>query len=327
MEQRDAYHPLALGGLSIRGRLLLAPMAGITDDVMRLLCHRFGAAMTYTEMISAKGLLMSQKSRELLQTREGEGPVAAQLFGSDADAMARAAHDIEQTCHNISMIDINMGCPARKITRAGEGSALLKDLPLAGRIMERVVCAVNLPVSVKIRIGFESGENVAVRIANIAAQSGVCALTVHGRTREQGYAGQADWDTVAQVKQSVGDAMAVIGNGDIRNWDMAQRRMERSGCDGVMIGRAAIGRPWVFSRHAPDIDERLAVIREHLTLEMEKRGEARAIAFMRKILAAYVHGMPGAANARARIFAAGNYDEAYAALTDVFTGMESAKGK
>ncbi len=318
MQDDILCRPLRLGGLLIPSRLFLAPMAGITDDVMRMLCHRFGAALTYTEMVSAKGLLMSEKSRELLLSRPDGGPVAAQLFGHEADVMSQAAMYIQRHCTHISMIDINMGCPAHKIVRSGEGSALLTDLKQAANIMERVVRSVSLPVSVKIRLGFSKGADVSTEFARIAMDCGVCAVTVHGRTKDQGYAGVADWDAVKRFKQSVGDRLVVIGNGDVKNTVQARSRMEQSGCDAVMIGRAAIGNPWVFSGKTPDASERLNVIFEHLALESEKYGEAYAITSLRKILAAYIHGIPGAAKARAAIFKATDMTTVKKELEELF---------
>ena len=321
MERTGLCRPLSLGGLLIPGRLVLAPMAGVTDDVMRLLCGRYGAAFACTEMVSAKGMLMNAKSRELLSTRKGEGPVAAQIFGHEPGVMAQAVQYIEKNCPGIAMIDINMGCPALKIVRSGEGSALLADLKLAAKIMQAVVKAVRLPVSIKIRTGYGANTDVSREIAAIAMEAGICAVTVHGRTREQGYTGKADWEPVAAVKRTVGSRMAVIGNGDVKNSAEAEARMEQTGCDAVMIGRAAIGSPWVFSKELPDPAERLAVIKEHLSLEVEKYGEANAIAHMRTILAAYVHGMPGAAKARAVFFHSTKFAPVYRALEELFIGI------
>jgi tRNA-dihydrouridine synthase B len=328
MGNEGLYVPLMLGGFNIPGRLILAPMAGYTDGVMRLMCERYGAALCVTEMVSAKGLLMGGASGALLETPREAGATAAQIFGSDPDTMAQAARRIEaEFAGRIDIIDINMGCPARKVTRMGEGSALLNDLPLASRIMTAVARAVKLPVSVKIRLGYQPGRDVSVEMAQRAADAGVCAMTVHGRTCAQGYAGQADWDPVAAVKRAVGGAVAVIGNGDVKNVRDAQRRMEQSGCDAVMIGRAAIGAPWVFADRPLGCAEKRAVVREHLEREIAARGERLALPFMRKILAAYVHGMPGAARTRARILGASDAATVFAAVDEIFCGMEEGGGK
>ncbi len=327
MENALLRRPLCLGGLLINGRVVLAPMAGITDDVMRMLCHRFGAALTYTEMISAKGLLMSEKSRELLCSHPNGGPVAAQLFGHEPDVMAQAASYIQKHYPHISMIDINMGCPAHKIVRSGEGAALMLDPKLAGRIMERVVRSVSLPVSVKIRLGYVADTDISYEFASIAQNSGIRAITVHGRTADMGYSGAADWESVQKVKQTVGDAMAVIGNGDVKNLKQAAMRMEQTLCDAVMIGRAAIGAPWVFSARKPGASERLQVIFEHLALEAEKYGDEHAIAFLRKLLAAYIHGMPGAAKARAAIFRTTELSKVKAELIELFHSINEGAGK
>jgi nifR3 family TIM-barrel protein len=307
---------------------MLAPMAGFTDDVMRSLCHRYGASLGFTEMVSAKGLLMSQASRSLLCSRYDCGAVAVQLFGHDENVMAQAAQLIEGEYGGIfSAIDINMGCPARKIVKSGEGSALLTDLPRARRIMEAVVKTCRLPVSVKIRIGDVKGHNVAVEVAKMALEEGISAITVHGRTRDMGYAGQADWNAVGEVKAAVGKRMVVIGNGDVKSAAQAQSRIKETGCDAVMIGRAAIGRPWVFSDRVPERAEQFAVIRRHLEKEAEKVGEALAVPAMRKTLAAYIHGMTGAARAREAIYRAETVGAVWEALNGIFSVIDREEAK
>lgn len=289
-----------IGSVVLPGRLLLAPMAGVTDQAMRLICSQMGCSFAYTEMVSAKGYLMSEKSRELLALHAEEPPLAVQIFGSDPETMAEAARKIEQREDpRIVMIDINMGCPAVKIVRNGDGSALIRNLPLAGRIIETVVRAVRMPVTVKTRIGFDKGENISKDFATMAASSGASALTVHGRTREQGYAGKADWDAVAQAKQAV--SIPVIGNGDVASLAQAKQRIKETGCDAIMIGRAAMGNPWVFSDREPTQQERLSIVNTHIDLEVALRGERFAVPFLRKIMAAYIHSEPGAAKARDRI--------------------------
>lgn len=295
--------PWQIGPLHLPGRLMLAPMAGVSDQAMRLLCGERGCSFAYTEMVSAKGYLMSRKSAALLALHPDEGRVGAQIFGSDPAVMAEAARRIvEKEDGRIALIDLNMGCPAGKIVRNGDGSALTRDLPLAGRIIESVAKAVPVPVTVKTRKGFDQGEDVSRDFARMAEQSGAAALTLHGRTRAEGYSGTADWDAVAAAKQAVD--IPVIGNGDVKSRQEAAQRLRETGCDAVMIGRAAMGAPWVFEGAEPDALERWHVIRRHIALEIELRGEAFAVPFLRKIMAAYIPSRPGAAKARARINAA-----------------------
>lgn len=289
-----------IGSVIIPGRLFLAPMAGITDQAMRLICAQMGCHFSYTEMVSAKGYLMSAKSAELLQIHPQEPWLAAQIFGSDPQTMAEAAKRIQyREDQRIVMLDINMGCPAVKIVRNGDGSALIRNLPLAGRIIEAVVRAVKMPVTVKTRMGFLAGQNVSAAFAKMAEASGAAALTLHGRTREQGYAGLADWEAVGQAKRAV--SIPVIGNGDVKSREEAEKRMLETGCDAVMIGRAAMGNPWVFAGKTPTAEERYAVVERHIDLEVALRGEAFAVPFLRKLMAAYIHSAPGAAKARASI--------------------------
>lgn len=285
----------------LQGGLLLAPLAGITDWPMRLICKRMGCSFAYSEMVSAKGLCYGgAKTQELLYVHPEEGQIGAQIFGKEPDIMADAAKRIiDERADSIALIDINMGCPARKVASNGEGSALLKDLPLAGRIMEAVAKAVDVPVTVKCRKGFFDGEDVSAEMAHIAEQSGMAAICVHGRTREQAYAGRADWQAVAKAKQAC--SIPVIGNGDVDSFEVAQGRMRETGCDGIMIGRAAMGNPWVFNGEMPSRQELYDTALQHLDYAIELRGERFGIPHMRRQLALYIHGMPGAAQARARI--------------------------
>lgn len=300
MDRDELDRPWRIGPVALPGRLLLAPMAGVSDQVMRLLCKERGCSFAYTEMVSAKGYLMSKKSAELLALHPDEGPVGAQLFGSDPAVMAEAARRIvEKEDGRLVLIDLNMGCPATKIVRNGDGSALTRDLRLAGRIIESVANAVPVPVTVKTRKGFGEGEDVSRDFARMAEQAGAAALTLHGRTRAEGYSGAADWDAVAAAKQAV--SLPVIGNGDVKSREEAARRMRETGCDAVMIGRAAMGDPWVFEGKTPKASERWRVIQRHIDLEVALRGEAFAVPFLRKIMAAYIPSRPGAARARARI--------------------------
>lgn len=299
---------LAIGSQTIDPPVVLAPMAGVTDPPFRLLCKRFGCGMVCSEMVSDKALVHgNRRTRDMLTVDMRERPVSIQIFGSEPETMADAARIVEE--YRPDIIDINMGCPAPKIVKNGEGSALLRDLDLAGRIIAAVVSAVSTPVTVKMRLGWDSGHIVAPDLARRAQDAGAAAIAVHGRTREQFYSGKADWDAIAKVRQVV--SIPVIGNGDVIDPVSAAAMMEMTGCQGVMIGQGALGNPWVFHRIGeflagrtdpglPSISERLDVVREHARGQVELCGEERGIKEMRKHLAWYFKGMPGAAAQRGR---------------------------
>ena len=299
---------LKIGTFTTKNNIFLAPMAGITDMPFRCLCARFGAGLTYTEMISAKGMYYNdKKTGRLTITHPDEAPCAVQIFGSEPDIMAEAVQVFNER-DDIALIDINMGCPAPKIVRNGEGCALMQNEKLASEIIKAVAKASKKPVTVKFRKGFERIN--AVEFAKMAEESGAAAVAVHGRTREQLYSGKADWDIISRVKQSV--SIPVIGNGDIRIPEDAVKMLEQTGCDAVMIGRGALGNPWIFKKilqyiykgeliSDPTNEERYRVIKEHCEMMIKVKGEKTAVNEMRKHIAWYIKGMPDASRMRDEI--------------------------
>ena len=289
--------------------LVLAPMAGITDLPFRIICREMGAGILYSEMVSAEALIRDQaRTMSMLVTEPRERPVAFQIFGSRPASLATAAEILSE--REIDIIDINMGCPVPKVLKSGSGSALLKDLGLAREIMSAVVKASKKPVTIKIRLGWDAKNIVAVEFAQAAEQAGVAAITVHGRTRTQGFSGTADWTMIRKVKQSVG--IPVIGNGDVRSGADAKRMLDETGCDGVMIGRAIQGNPWIFHEARafletgveiphPSIQERRTVMLRHLRDVVALLGENIGVREMRKHLCWYTKGLPGGGEFRQRI--------------------------
>lgn len=291
-------------------RLLLAPMAGVSDEAFRTLCREQGADLTYTEMVSAKGLsYANEKTRHLLHLAEGEDQVAVQLFGHEPDVMADQARWVEQEMgETLAYLDINMGCPARKIVSKEDGSALMKTPDLAAAIVRAVSAAVEHSVTVKFRRGWAEGDETCVEFARRMEDAGAAAVAVHGRYALQLYRGRADWDAIARVKAAV--SIPVVGNGDVKSGADAVALVERTGCDAVMIARAAEGNPWVFAQckaalagepepAKPSVEERIAMARRHARLLAEREG--RNIVRMRKHAMWYMTGLPGAAAARAKI--------------------------
>ena len=299
---------LKIGNVVMDNPLVLAPMAGVTDLPFRLLCKEQGAGLICMEMVSAKAIYYKNKNTEsLLEIDPREKPVSLQLFGSDPEIMAQMAHQIEDRPFDI--LDINMGCPVPKVVNNGEGSALLKDPELVRNIVTAVVQAIDKPVTVKIRRGFDDDHINAVEIAKIIEDCGAAAVAVHGRTREQYYSGKADWDIIRQVKEAV--QIPIIGNGDVTSPETAIALMEQTGCDGVMIGRAVRGNPWLFSeilyymetgqhKARPTIEKVKAMILKHARMQVEVKGEYTALREMRKHVAWYTAGFPHSARLRAR---------------------------
>lgn len=298
-----------IGSVMVPGKLILAPMAGVTDLPFRLLCKEKGADLIYTEMVSAKGIFYNSKNTEaLMEVNEQERPVALQLFGADPDIVSRMAAQIEG--RNFDILDINMGCPVPKVVNNGEGSALLKDIPLAEEIIRRTVKATNKPVTVKIRRGFQNGEEQALELAKAAEAAGASAVAVHGRTREQYYSGKADWDVIRRIKESI--SIPVIGNGDIFSGEDAEKIFVETGCDAVMIGRGARGNPWIFQqiRHymetgeclpKPSMKELSDMILRHAKMQTEWKGELYGMREMRTHFAWYTSGYPHSAAMRRRV--------------------------
>ncbi len=290
---------LQIGNVNIPGRLMLAPMAGVTDMPFRLLCRELGCGMACTEMVSAKAILYNNRNTwELLRTGKEEHPVAVQLFGSDPEIVGSMARRIEEGPFDI--IDFNMGCPVPKVVNNGEGSALMKDPELAKRLLHALVSRVKKPVTVKFRKGFDDRHVNAVEIAKIAEDCGVAAVAVHGRTREQYYSGRADWEIIRRVKEAV--KIPVIGNGDIFTPQDAKRMLEETGCDGLMLARGARGNPWLFERinryldtgelmPAPDVQTVSEMILRHARMQVELKGEAVGMKEMRKHIAWYTAGL------------------------------------
>ncbi|MDE5820472.1 MAG: tRNA dihydrouridine synthase DusB [Lachnospiraceae bacterium] len=308
---------LKIGNVTLPNNIILAPMAGVTDLPFRVLCAEQGAGMVCMEMISAKALSYHNKNtEELLHISEKEGLVSLQLFGSEPELMGEMAKQIEE--RPFAVLDINMGCPVPKIVNNGEGSALMKNPLLAGKIIEAVARSTDKPVTVKIRRGFDDAHENAAEIARIAQESGAAAVTVHGRTREQYYAGEADLTCIRAVKQAL--RIPVIGNGDVADAASAKRMLEETGCDGVMVGRAARGNPWIFTQIArglaeervekPDRDEVKHMMLRHAGMLLEEKGEYIGVREMRKHVAWYTAGYPNSAAMRRAV----NEVTSYAAL-------------
>lgn len=308
---------LKIGNVTLDNPVILAPMAGVSDLPFRLLCREQGAGMVCTEMISAKAIYYKNKNTEsLMAIHEDERPVSLQLFGSEPDILAAMAKRIEDRPFDV--LDLNMGCPVPKVVNNGEGSALLKKPGLVREIVSAVVSAVDKPVTVKIRRGFDEESVNAVEIARIIEDCGAAAIAVHGRTREQYYSGKADWDSIRRVKEAV--SIPVIGNGDVDSPEAARAMFEQTGCDGIMVGRAARGNPWLFHRilhyletgemvEKPSMDEVKDMILRHARMQVEEKGAYTGIREMRKHVAWYTAGMPHSAGLRRQVNTLETYEQ------------------
>lgn len=307
---------LQIGNVTLENNLILAPMAGVSDLPFRLLCREQGAGLVCMEMVSAKAILYKNRNtEELLTIDPGEHPVSLQLFGSDPDIISEIAKQIEERPFDI--LDLNMGCPVPKVVNNGDGSALMKNPRLAGEIIEKTARAIKKPLTVKIRKGFDDAHVNAVELAHIAQESGAAAVAVHGRTREQYYAGHADWDIIRQVKEAV--SIPVIGNGDIRTPEDVAAMAEQTGCDGYMIARGAEGNPWIFRQilhyfetgehlARPDFSEVTEMLLRHAKMQIDCKGDYTGIREIRKHAAWYTAGYRNSSKLRGRINEVENYE-------------------
>lgn len=316
---------MMIGNAGLSGPFLLAPLAGITDGPFRRLCSQAGAALVYSEMVSAKGLWYGDKNTgKLLEILPGEGPVAYQLFGHEPEIMAFAARKLDSRMNVI--FDINMGCPVPKIVKNGEGSALMKNPDLVYDLVAAAVKNTSKPVTVKIRAGWDEESVNAVEVARAVSAAGASAVAVHGRTREQYYSGKADWSVIAAVKRAVN--IPVIGNGDVTDAASGIRMMEETGCDFVMVGRGALGNPWIFSELTaawrgeplpppPTKEEKKAMMIRHFNDILELKGEYVAVREMRKHVGWYLKGVHGAAAFRGKINGINSADELRRAIDGI----------
>lgn len=321
---------LQIGNVTLENNLILAPMAGVTDLPFRVLCKEQGAGLICMEMVSAKAILYKNRNTEELLTIDAkEHPVSLQLFGSDPEIMSEMAKQIEERPFDI--LDINMGCPVPKVVNNGDGSALMKNPLLAGKIIEKTVRAIQKPVTVKIRKGFDESHINAVEIAHIAEESGAAAIAVHGRTREQYYSGKADWEIIRQVKEAV--KIPVIGNGDLQTGEDVLCMQKQTGCDGFMIARGAQGNPWIFKQilhyletgeelPKPSMEEMVEMMLRHARMLIAYKGDYTGVREMRKHATWYTGGYRNSARLRARINEVESYEELQALFDEVLSYTE-----
>lgn len=298
---------MKIGNVEIENNVFLAPMAGVTDVVFRTLCKEQGCGLTYSEMVSAKGIMYeNDNTKKLLEVDKREGKVAIQLFGSDPKVLVAMAKKLDNY-DNIAIFDVNMGCPAPKIVKNGDGSALMKNPKLIGKIIKSITSNTKKPLTIKIRKGYDNDSINALEIAKIAEENGASGIAIHGRTREQFYEGVADWDIIKKVKENI--SIPVIGNGDIDSPEKAKEIFDYTGCDAIMIGRASQGNPWIFKSilhylktgeilKKPSIKEKIDLAIKHLEMTVENKGEYIGIREMRKHLGWYIKGIPKSSEIR-----------------------------
>lgn len=320
-------HKIEIGNVTLKNNILLAPMAGITNLPFRIICEKFEPGLVCTEMVSSKGLFYKdEKTKKLLEMQDEKRPVAVQIFGNDIEAMSDAAKKVSKIAE---IVDINMGCPAPKVVKNGDGSKLMLDLERAKDIITAVVRNSSVPVTLKMRKGWDKEHIVAVELAKIAEENGICAITIHGRTREEFYTGKADWEIIKQVKQAV--SVPVIGNGDIVTPEDAKNMLEQTNCDGIMIGRASIGNPWIFREVQEYLqdkqitkvtnEEKLQMIVEHIEWQVAYLGENTGIKEMRKHLSYYLKNLPKAASIRQKVNQIETKNELVECLTEYFKSL------
>lgn len=315
---------MKIGNVQLNNKVFLSPMAGVTDLPFRLICKEKGCGMLYTEMINAKALCYDdENTKKMLKIEDEEHPIAVQIFGSEPEFMGKAAAIMNEYPNEI--LDINMGCPAPKVIKNGDGSALMRNPKLASEVLSSVVKNSKKPVTLKIRKGWDDDSVNAVEIAKIAEQCGISALAIHGRTREQFYSGKADWDIIEQIKQTIN--IPVIGNGDVFEVEDAVNMLEKTKCDAIMIGRGAQGNPWIFKRinhymetgeilTEPTLEERITTAIKHMNLAVAEHGEYVAVREMRKHIGWYLKGLKNSAKYRDQINKITDYKEVIAMLEE-----------
>ena len=315
---------MKIGNVELKNKVFLSPMAGVTDLPFRLICKEQDCGMLYTEMVNSKALCYDdQNTKKMLKIENEEHPVAIQIFGSDPEFMGRAAEIMNAYPNEI--LDINMGCPAPKVVKNGDGSALMRNPKLAEEVLKSVVKNSTKPVTLKIRKGWDDNSVNAVEIAKIAEASGISALAIHGRTREQYYSGKADWDIITEIKNAIN--IPVIGNGDVFTVEDARNMLDKTGCDAIMIGRGAQGNPWIFKRinhymetgeilPEPTLEEKINTAVKHLNLAVREHGEYVAVREMRKHIAWYLKGLKGSAKVRDEINKITSYEEVVSRLNE-----------